>query len=220
MHTSMPYDPLADFVHIALIGVFPQFFIVRSDYPAKSLSEMLAIVKAKPGTINYASAGVGTSGFLSGELLKQTGKYDMTHVPYKGPAPAIADLLGGRLDMVITANAAELARSGKVRILATTGQRRSKDYPDVPTVNEVVPGVVAVSWMGISAPAKTPRDVIERLQTEILAIAREEGFQARSADPAIGMAPLPLESDKFVGFIQNEIRTWTPVIKTGNIKVN
>jgi tripartite-type tricarboxylate transporter receptor subunit TctC len=90
----------------------------------------------------------------------------------------------------------------------------------VPTVNEIVPGVVAASWLGISAPAKTPHAIVEKLQAEILAIARAEDFQARASDPAIGMAPLPLDSEKFLGFIQNEIRTWTPVIKAGNIKIN
>lgn len=220
MHSSIPYDPLKDFVHIALIGVYPQFYVVRTDYPAKTLNDLLSIAKAKPGSINYASAGLGTAGFLSGELLKQTAGLNMVHVAYKGPAPALIDLMGGRLDMVITANVSELIRSGKVRILAITSEKRVKEYADVPTVNEIVPGVVAVSWMGISAPAKTPKSVTSRLEAEILTIVNSNDVQTRSADVSIGMTPMPLNSEKFMAFIQHEISTWTPVIKAGNIRVN
>jgi tripartite-type tricarboxylate transporter receptor subunit TctC len=219
MYNKIAYDPIKDFAHIALIGVYPQYIIVRPDFPTKTMQEFLALVRAKPGSINYASAGVGTSGFLAAELLKQTLNLNMVHVPYKGPAPAITDLLGGRLDMVLTASAAELVRAGKVRVLAVTSEKRVPLYADVPTLDEIVPKVAAVSWVGISAPAATPKPITARLEKEILAVLNAPEMQARLAEPAVGLSPLTLGSDKFLEFIQKEIRTWTPVIKAGNIRV-
>ena len=167
MYSKIPYDPIKDFQHIALIGVYPQYLIVRADHPAKSIQDFLTTVRTKPGTVNYASAGVGTSGFLVAELLKQTLSLQMTHIPYKGPAPAITDLLGGRLDMVLTASATELVKAGKVRVLAVSSEKRVPLYPDIPTLEEIAPGVQAVSWVGISAPAQTPKAITSRLEKEI-----------------------------------------------------
>jgi tripartite-type tricarboxylate transporter receptor subunit TctC len=220
MYTKIPYDPLKDFHHIALVGVYPQYVIVKTDHPAKTIQELLAMVKAKPGTVNYASAGVGTSGFLAAELLKQTLGLNMTHIPYKGPAPAISDLLGGRLDMVLTASATALVKAGKVRVLAVTSDKRVAAFPDVPTLDEIAPGVQAVSWLGFSAPAQTPRAITSLLEKELLAILNTPEMQARLSDPIVGLSPMALGSDKFVEFIQKEIRVWSPVIKVGNIRVD
>jgi tripartite-type tricarboxylate transporter receptor subunit TctC len=178
------------------------------------------MVRAKPGSVNYSSAGVGTSGFLAGEMLKQTLKLDMVHVAYKGPAPAITDLLGGRLDMVMTASAAALVASGKLRILATTSEKRSPLYPQAPALSEVSPGLVAVSWVGVSAPAATPAAVTQLLEREILSILAEPGVRARLADPNFGIEVTPLGSAGFLEFIQKEMRVWAPVIKTGNIQIS
>ena len=220
MYSKIPYDPIKDFQHIALIGVYPQYLIVRADHPAKSIQDFLATVRTKPGTVNYASAGVGTSGFLVAELLKQTLSLQMTHIPYKGPAPAITDLLGGRLDMVLTASATELVKAGKVRVLAVSSEKRVPLYPDIPTVEEIAPGVQAVSWVGISAPAQTPKTITSRLEKEILAVLNTPDMQARLSEPALGLFPLTLGADKFSEFIQKEMRTWAPVIKAGNIRVD
>ncbi len=220
MYSKIPYDPIKDFQHIALIGVYPQYLIVRADHPAKSIQEFLNTVRTKPGTVNYASAGVGTSGFLVAELLKQTLSLQMTHIPYKGPAPAITDLLGGRLDMVLTASATELVKAGKVRVLAVTSEKRVPLYPEIPTLEEIAPGVQAVSWVGISAPAQTPKAITSRLEKEILAVLNTPDMQARLSEPALGLFPLTLGTDKFAEFIQKEMRTWAPVIKAGNIRVD
>jgi tripartite-type tricarboxylate transporter receptor subunit TctC len=220
MYTKIPYDPIKDFQHIALIGVYPQYLIVRSDHPAKSIQDFLTTVRNKPGTVNYASAGVGTSGFLVAELLKQTLSLQMTHIPYKGPAPAITDLLGGRLDMVLTASATELVKAGKVRVLAVSSDKRVPMYPDIPTLEEIAPGVQAVSWVGISAPAQSPKAITSRLEKEILAVLNMPDMQARLSEPSLGLFPLTLGSDKFSEFIQKEMRTWSPVIKAGNIRVD
>jgi len=220
MYSKIPYDPIKDFQHIALIGVYPQYLIVRADHPAKSIQDFLNTVRTKPGTVNYASAGVGTSGFLVAELLKQTLSLQMTHIPYKGPAPAITDLLGGRLDMVLTASATELVKAGKVRVLAVTSEKRVPLYPEIPTLEEIAPGVQAVSWVGISAPAQTPKAITSRLEREILAVLNTPDMQVRLSEPALGLFPLTLGTDKFAEFIQKEMRTWAPVIKAGNIRVD
>ena len=219
MYNKLGYDPLKDFKHLALIGVFPQYMIVRADHPAKTVQEFIAMVRAKPGTINYSSAGVGTSGFLAGELLKQTLNLDMVHVPYRGPAPAITDLLGGRLDMVLTASAAQLVAAGKVRVLAVTSEKRVPAMPDVPALSEIAPNVQAVSWVGLSVQAQTPAPVVARLERELNAILNSPDMRARLSEPALGLTPNPLPADKFLEFIQNEIRVWTPVIKAGNIRI-
>ena len=219
MYKKIPYDPIKDFHHIALIGLYPQYVIVKADYPVKTIQEFIALVRAKPGTINYASAGVGTSGFLAAELLKQTLNLNMAHVPYKGPSPAIIDLLGGRLDMVLTASAAELVKTDKVRILATTSEKRMPSYPDIPTLDEIAPGVQAVSWVGISAPAQTPKAITSRLEKELIEVLNAPDMQARLSDPALGLSPSTRGSEKFLEFIQKEIRTWAPVIKAGNIQI-
>lgn len=220
MYNKLGYDPIRDFKHIALIGIFPQYMIVRSDFPAKSLQDFIVMVRSKPGAINYSSAGVGTSGYLAGELLKQTLSLEMVHVPYKGPTPAITDLLGGRLDMVMTASASQLVASGKVRVLAVTSDKRLTSLPDIPSLNEVAPNVQAVSWVGLSVPAKTSMQVVARLEAELSTILNSPEMRVRLSEPSFGLTPYPLIGDKFLEFIQKEMRVWAPVIKSGNIRID
>jgi tripartite-type tricarboxylate transporter receptor subunit TctC len=219
MRNNMPYDPIKDFVHIALIGSFPNGFMVRTDHPAKTMQEFIAMVRAKPAGINYASAGLGTSGFLSGELLKLNARIDMQHVPYRGSAPAITDLLGGQLDAMFEGmvTATGYAKSGKMRMLAVTSEKRLIAFPDVPTLSEIVPSVSGAAWFGISAPAKTPAAIAERLQAEIQAIINSADMQTRLSD--LGMTPLGLGAAEYSAYIQNEIRKWTPVIKAAKVTV-
>jgi tripartite-type tricarboxylate transporter receptor subunit TctC len=219
MRSSMPFDPLKDFAHIALLGTFANGFVVRADHPARTMAEFVALARARPGALNYASAGVGSSGFLSGELLKQIANINMVHVPYKGSAPAITDLIGGQIDGMFESlvTASSYVRSGKLRLLAVTSDKRSKLFPDVPTLNEVVPGVTGGAWFGISAPARTPPDVVQRLQTELQTIVNAPDMQARLAE--LGMTPVALGGADYMNFLINENRKWGPVIKTGNIKV-
>ena len=220
MRSGMPYDPVRDFVHIALLGTFPNGFVVRADHPAKTMAEFITMARAKPGAINYASAGVGSSGFLSGELLKQMAGINMVHVPYKGSAPAITDMIGGQIDAMFESlvTATSYIRAGKLRLLAVTSERRMKNFPDVPTMNEVVPGVSGGAWFGISAPAKTPPEIVQRLEGELQTILNAPDIQNRLLE--LGMTPLPLTGADYVSFIQGENRKWGPVIKAGSIKVD
>ncbi len=219
MRNSMPYDPVRDFTHLALLGTFPNGFVVRADHPAKSMAEFVALARAKPGVMNYSSAGLGSAGFLTGELLKQAAGISMVHVPYKGSGPAITDLIGGQLDGMFESlvTATGYVRGGKLRLLAVSGDGRSKTFPDVPALNEVVPGVVGGAWFGISAPARLPGDIAQRLQAEVQAIVNAPDMQTRLSE--LGMTPLPLGGADFAAFIQAENRRWGPVIKAGRITV-
>ncbi|MBI4290049.1 MAG: tripartite tricarboxylate transporter substrate binding protein [Betaproteobacteria bacterium] len=220
MRRNPTYDPLKDFTHIAMIGTFPMFFMVRTDHRAKNFQEFLSLAKARPGTLSFGSSGIGSLGYLIGELIKQLGGVTILHVAYKGATPAISDLLGGHIDATYIADssAAEFVRSGKLRMLATTTEKRVPAQPDVPAMNEIVPGVHGSLWYGVSAPARMPQAVVDRLQTEILASINSSEMQ--SGLTGIGMTPIPLGATEFVAFIQSEMRKWDPLIKAGNIKVD
>ena len=219
MRSSMPYDAFRDFTHLALLGTFPNGFVVRTDHPAKSMAEFIAMARARPGVLNYASAGLGSSGFLTGELLKQAASISMVHVPYKGSGPAITDLIGGQLDCIFESlvTATNYVKGGKLRLLSVSGESRNKNFPEVPALNEVVPGVVGGAWFGISAPAKLPMPIANRLQTEIQAIVNAPDMLSRLTE--MGMTPMPLTGQDFVNFLQAENRRWGPVIRSGKITV-
>ena len=151
MMANPPYQPLEDFAHIALLGTFPNLFIVRADHPAQTFDEWLALARAKPGALNFASAGVGSAGFLTGELLKRRAGVDIVHIPYKGTGPANLDLLGGQLDAVLDGPVAAgpHLKSGRTRALAVTSEKRIRQYPDVPSLDEFVPGATGEAWFEI-----------------------------------------------------------------------
>ena len=220
MRSNMPYDAFRDFTHLALLGTFPNGFVVRADHPAKSMAEFVAMARARPGVLNYASAGLGSSGFLTGELLKQAAGIEMVHVPYKGSGPAITDLIGGQLDGMFESlvTATNYVRGGKLRLLSVSGEVRNKNFPDVPTLTELVPGVVGGAWFGISAPAKLPGPIANRLQTEIQAIVNSPEMLSRLSE--MGMSPMPLAGQDFVAFLQAENRRWGPLIRAGKISVD
>jgi tripartite-type tricarboxylate transporter receptor subunit TctC len=219
MRSSMPYDAFRDFTHLALLGTFPNGFVVRADHPAKNMAEFIAMARARPGVLNYASAGLGSSGFLTGELLKQAASISMVHVPYKGSGPAITDLIGGQLDGMFESlvTATNYVKGGKLRLLSVSGESRNKNFPEVPALNEVVPGVVGGAWFGISAPAKLPMPIANRLQTEIQAIVNAPDMLSRLTE--MGMTPMPLTGQDFVNFLLAENRRWGPVIRSGKITV-
>jgi len=220
MRASMPYDPLRDLTHIALVGTFPNGFVVRADHPAKSLAEFIAMARAKPGVFNYSSAGVGSSGFLSGELLKQKAGIDIVHIPYKGTGPATADLLGGQLDAMFDGlvTATPHIRSGRMRLMAVTGETRARTFPEVPTTAEIVPGVVGAAWFGVSAPARLPGAIAERLEAEVRRLLALPDVQARLAD--IGMTVVAGGQREYAAHIQAENARYGPVIAAARVKID
>jgi tripartite-type tricarboxylate transporter receptor subunit TctC len=218
MGQNIGYQPLEDFVHVQLIGSFANALIVRHDHPAKTVQDLLALARDKPGKLSYGSAGVGSAGNLTGELLKQLTKIQMVHVPYKGSGPALNDLLGGQIDLMFNALIASAPhiRAGRVRALALTGSQRDRDFPQVPTLAETVPGAVGDAWFGLSVPARTPPAVVERLRSEMSRVLNAPETRNKLAE--MGMQTLNLGPREFQDFVQQEIRKWGPVIKAAQIK--
>jgi len=170
--------------------------------------------------LNYSSAGVGSAGFLSGELLKQRAGIDMVHIPYKGTGPATVDMVAGQLDAVLDGPVAAgpHIRGGRARALAVASAVRLKTYPDVPTMDEVVPGTGGEAWFGISTQAAVPKEIVDRLVSELGRVIAHPETQAKLAD--LGLTPRYLAGADYTRFIQNEITRWGPVIRAAGVKPN
>ncbi|MBL8379004.1 MAG: tripartite tricarboxylate transporter substrate binding protein [Burkholderiales bacterium] len=215
---KVAYHPMDDFAHLVLLGMLPNLLIVRTDHPARTFQDFIAMARAKPGVLNYSSAGVGSAGFLSGELLKQRARIDMVHIPYKGTGPATADMVAGQLDAVLDGPVAAgpYIRGGRARALAVASAERLKAYPDVPTMDEVVPGTGGEAWFGISTQSKVPREILERLQNELANAIRLPDVQAKLAE--LGLTPRYMVGAEYTRFIASEIVRWEPVIRSVGLK--
>lgn len=218
---KLPYDPLRDFAPITMAVAFPNVLVVNAAVPAQSLAEFVKLANAKPGTVTYGSSGIGGAGHLSGELFRLMAKVDIVHVPYKGGAPAMTDLLSGQVTAIFATpvTAGPHIKAGKIRALATTGSKRSLAMPEVPTIAESgYPGYEAINWYGYTAPAKTPKEVIERLQRELFAIL--SNAEIREQLLSHGMEPAPGTSEAFMRYIEREHATWGRVVKEAKITAN
>ncbi len=221
LYPKLPYDPVKSFSPVALIGTNANVLVVGAASPYKTVQELTAAAKAKPGSISFASAGNGTSQHLSGELFKSIAGLEMVHVPYKGSAPAIQDVIGGQVPMMFDTSvvASPFIESGKVRALAVTSAKRTPQLPNVPTMAESgVAGYDLESWQAIFAPANVPAPILQRLQTEVATIIKSPEIQERLGK--LGMAPSTLTAAQFAAFQANEIAKWAKVIKAGNIKID
>ncbi|SFC03229.1 Tripartite-type tricarboxylate transporter, receptor component TctC [Polaromonas sp. OV174] len=216
---KLPYKPIDDFVHVFLIGSFPNMLVVRADHPAKTLKQFLEISSKDPKGVSWGSAGVGSAGFLAGELLQQLAKISMVHVPYKGTGPAVTDLVGGSIGAMLTspAVAASQISSGKLRALAVSSAMRLRDYPDVPTMNETIPGAIGDAWFGVSVPAKTPRPVIERIRAELEKVTQSPLLRAQLQQA--GINPMGLGPREFDNFLRQETAKWAPILKAAKITI-
>ena len=220
LYPKTPFDPVRDFAAVSLLATGPVVIAVHPSIPARNVKELVELAKKRPGQLNYGSPGVGTSPHLTGELFKIQTATDIVHVPYKGNAEAITDLIGGQISIVFTGvpPVVPLAKAGKVRLLATTGQQRMTNLPDVPTIAEAgVTGADVLIWYGVVAPAATPRDVINRLNREIVKVMNlpdvREKFAQQSIDPATGTP------EEFARLIRDEVARWSKVIRSAGIKV-
>jgi tripartite-type tricarboxylate transporter receptor subunit TctC len=218
VNPSVRYDPLRDFTHIAMVGTFPNGFVVRADSPIHSMADFVAYAKANPGKVSYGSAGPASAGHLTGELLRQLAGIEIVHIPYKGAAPAFIDLLGGQLVAVFDGmiNATNQAKAGKIRLLAVSSPERLPTHPELPTIDETVKGVVGVSWFGVAAPARLPAPVAERLESEILRALEAPDVRSRLGDT--GMTITALRSTQLVEFIRADIRKWAPIVKAAKLQ--
>ncbi|MBL8524669.1 MAG: tripartite tricarboxylate transporter substrate binding protein [Betaproteobacteria bacterium] len=221
MYKTMPYDPIKDFQPITLIGTNANVLIVDPKSPYKTAQELIAAAKAKPGSISFASAGAGTSQHLSGELFKAMAGIDMVHVPYKGSAPAIQDVMGGQVPMMFdtTVVAAPHVKSGNVRALAVTSSKRVKGMETIPPLAEAgVPGYQLVSWQGIFAPAGTPKDIVTRLNAELVKIIAMPDVRERL--DTLGVDPVANSPEEFSAFQKAELAKWAKVVKDAKIEAN
>jgi tripartite-type tricarboxylate transporter receptor subunit TctC len=216
---KLTFDGRRDFAPVAKIGYAPLVIVVPASSPAKSLKDLIAMAKAEPGKLTYATAGNGSSGHLAGELLKSTAKIDVVHVPYKGGAPAITDLVGERISFM-PINAVEVInhiRSGRLRALAVASDKRFPLLPDVPTVPEAgLPGYEATVWWGLVSPAKTPRDIISKLNAETNKALAEPAIAKKLGE--LGVVVTPGTPEQFGAFINAQTDLWSGVIKSGGIQ--
>jgi tripartite-type tricarboxylate transporter receptor subunit TctC len=219
VYAKLPYDAVKDFAPVAFVASVPYVLVVEPSLPVKNVQELIALARSKPGKMNYASAGNGSTHQFCAELLKSTAGLDIVHVPYKGSPPGIAGLLGGEVQMMF-ANLTDIGsqlKSGKVKPLAVTGAKRAPTQPDIPTMQEAgVPGFEIMSWFGLLAPAGTPAPIVARLNADVnKALARDD---VRNTLGAQGLDVAPGTPEQFAAHIKSEIAKFTRVARAANIK--
>lgn len=216
-----PFDVTRDFSPIVLAGVSNNLLVANAAFPVNSVPELIAYARKNPGRVNYGSAGNGTSPHLSMELLKSMTKVFMTHIPYKGSAPVVADLIGGQVDVMFdnVPNVVQHVKAGRMKALAVSGAKRSPLAPDVPTVAESgVPGYDVSVWFGVLAPAGTPRNIVQRLNAEIIRIIAAPEITDRFVKQ--GVEPRTGTPEQFGELIKSEVARWADVIKTAGIRAD
>jgi tripartite-type tricarboxylate transporter receptor subunit TctC len=219
LYSKLPYDPVKDFAAVSGLAVLPLVMAVNAELPFRSIDEVIASSKAKP--LHFASSGNGGAPHMAGELFKSVTGAPITHVPYKGSGPAVADLVGGRVQIMFDAVPSLIAhiRSGKLRVLAAASPQRNRLLPEVPTFAELGHPKVAVSlWYGLLAPAGTPRSAINKLNSEVTKILQSPDVRERLQ--AQGAEPTPGTPEAFASFMQEEMAKWAPVVKQAGLKLD
>jgi tripartite-type tricarboxylate transporter receptor subunit TctC len=221
LFARLPYDPVADFAPIALVAETDALLVVHPSVPARTVPELIALARARPGALSYASAGPGTASHLAGELFKSMAKIDMLHIPYKGNSPAISDLLAGQTALLFATMPTVLphAKAGKLRALATCGTVRAAATAELPTVAEAaLPGFDVTNWIGLFAPAGTPADIVRRLNAEVLRTMQSPDTQSRLAGE--GARFVPTTPQQFGAYVKAEIAKWAPVVKASGARAD
>jgi tripartite-type tricarboxylate transporter receptor subunit TctC len=214
---SLPYDPVADFAPVSLVASTPNILVVHPSTAARTLGELIALAKAQPGTLNFASAGSGSSSHLAGELFRVMAGAQIVHVPYKGAGPAMIDVLSGQVQLYFATLPAAMphVKSGRLVPLGVTSARRSPALPELPAIAESLPGYEASTWYGLLAPAHTPQPVVARLHRAIVEILGAAQFRARLAEQ--GFEPVGSSPEEFGATIRAEIEKWAQVIRKAGI---
>jgi tripartite-type tricarboxylate transporter receptor subunit TctC len=217
LYDKLSFNFIRDIAPVAMISTLPLVMEVNNAVPAKTVSEFVAYVKANPGKVSMASGGSGSTSHVGGELFKMLTGIDMLHVPYRGGAPALTDLIGGQVQVMFSPlpESLESIKGGSVRALAVTTAERSQALPDVPTVGDTVPGFEASTWQGIGAPKNTPPEIVDKLNTEINAALADPKIKARLAD--LGSLPRPMSPAEFERYIAAETEKWAKVIRAAKI---
>jgi len=215
-----PYDPVGDFAPISLLALVPNVLVVNPELPAKTVSEVVALLKADPAKYNYASSGMGTPLHLSGELFKSMAKVEMRHIPYRGSGPALNDVVAGQVPIMFDnlPSASELIKAGSLRAIAVTTKERAPSFPDLPTINESgLTGYETYTWNAVFAPPGTPKDIIERLNAEARKAVADPAVQERLktfSATVVGSMPEALGEH-----VKTEIARWTPVVKEAGVQM-
>ena len=221
MRKNIPYDTIRDFAPISLISIGPFVLMTHPSVPAKSIKELIALAKAQPGKLNYASAGNGVANHLAGELFKQMAGIDIVHVPYKGAPQAVTDVLAGHMNMMFNSVAPIVGyiKTGKIRVLGIASLQRSPQLPDVPTIHESgVPGFEAVNWFGMFAPAKTPRKIINRLNGALVQTIKTPEMQSQFIK--LGADPIGSSVEEFTAFVKRDMEKYEKVVRISGAKVD
>jgi tripartite-type tricarboxylate transporter receptor subunit TctC len=225
LYKNPGFDPVKDFRPIALIGAVPNVLLVHPSFPAKNLNELIAMAKAKPNGLQFASTGNGTLNHLLGEMLNSMAGIQLQHVPYKGVAPAMNDVLGGQLPILFGSLPSSLShiKAGKLRALAVSGAARSPVLPDVPTIGEVVRGYSGTLWIGLFAPAGVPADVAARLEDAMAKALASRDLREKLEQQGVEIAGTPTQpvtSEQFARLLQDDLVKWAGIVKASGATVD
>ena len=218
LYAKLPYDTLRDFAPVSLSVKGANVLLVHPSLPAKNLKELLALARAQPGKLNYASSGIGSANHMAGELLKLVAKVNIAHVPYKGNAPALTDLIGGHVEILISGVPAVIGqiKNGRVRAIAIASLKRFPALPDTPTIDESgLKGFEATTWFGVMAPIKTPREIVTRLNSDLARITVAADVRERFIGE--GVEPIGGTPELFAAFIREEIDKYAKVVKAAGL---
>jgi tripartite-type tricarboxylate transporter receptor subunit TctC len=220
LYPKLPYDPVRDYAPISLLANAPYLLVVHPALPAKSVAELVALVKARPGQLSYSSSGNGSGAHLAGEMLRSLARVEIVHVPYKGAGPAMPDLIAGQVQLsFITYTAAgPHIKTGRLRALGVTTAKRSPTLPDLPAIGETVAGYDSAVWYGFAAPAGTPSEVVSKLNTEVLRVLAAPDFRSRITLEAV--SPIGSTPEEFGSFMKSEIVRWAKVVRDSGAKVD
>ncbi|HZM48133.1 MAG TPA: tripartite tricarboxylate transporter substrate binding protein [Burkholderiales bacterium] len=216
---DLPYDPVRDYAPITLTAQSWYFLAVHPSVPAKSTAEFIALAKARPGRLNFASSGTGGGVHLAMEYFRILAKIDMVHIPYKGAAPAVQEVMAGQVQMTFTqpATALPAAKAGRIRLLAVSARKPLSSWPDAPPIADTLPGYESSTWQGVLVPARTPRPIVDRLYAEIVKALHSKEMEARLRAEGSEVGGMP--PAEFSAHIKSEIAKWTRVVKEAGIKV-
>ncbi len=221
LYAKLSFEPVKDFAPIGLVGDMPLFLVVPVSQPVHSIKDLIALAKAKPGQLNYASSGVGGTTHLAMELFKTTAGVDILHIPYKGTAAGVADMLAGNIQVMfdVMATSGPHVKTGKLRFIGVTTTKRSAFAPDVPTIADAgFPGFEATFWTGFLAPAGTPREIINKLSAELAKVIALPELRERFA--TLGMEPRTSNPEQFAAFIRSETVKWAKVVRDSGAKAD
>jgi len=220
LYTGMAFDPVKDLAPVSLVANVATVLVVHPSLPVNNVNDLVALARSKPGQLNFASGGVASFNQLCAELLKMTAKIDIVHVPYKGGGPAVADLVGGKVDLLFTGAPVTIShiKAGRLKLLAVTDSRRAAALPDTPTVGESLPGFEFNNWYGIMAPAGTPRPIVEFLNAEVQRILTLAEVREKFA--ALGADPTPGTPERFGTVMAADAEKWGRVIKQAGVRAD